>query len=257
VSENLEKFRGAQIASGAPINQVVPGYGTQAVSQRQAAQEEAESQIREQHGMTPEEAGRELVARQAELKAGTRSLGQMTLSKNALGVAFNGLHKNADTLRAIAGGKPTKANEALAALGTMDLGRFKDLNEAQIWLEQRVNDPVTARYMVAIMAVASDYSRIMSGGAASIAQTPEGARVEALKQFPPGMNLAALESRIAVMEREAKGRMEGAEESIQRQREQITSPGARQSSGPKAGAVEDGYRFKGGDPADPKNWTKQ
>jgi hypothetical protein len=36
-----------------------------------------------------------------------------------------------------------------------------------------------------------------------------------------------------------------------------TSPSTQAPSGaPKAGIVEDGYRFKGGDPADPKNWEK-
>lgn len=34
-------------------------------------------------------------------------------------------------------------------------------------------------------------------------------------------------------------------------------PGASSSWGPKAGAVEGGYRFKGGNPADPNNWEKQ
>jgi len=31
---------------------------------------------------------------------------------------------------------------------------------------------------------------------------------------------------------------------------------AKASSGPQAGAVEDGYKFKGGDPKDPSNWEK-
>lgn len=34
------------------------------------------------------------------------------------------------------------------------------------------------------------------------------------------------------------------------------SPGAPAGSGPRPGDVEDGYRFKGGDPADPNNWIK-
>jgi hypothetical protein len=36
-----------------------------------------------------------------------------------------------------------------------------------------------------------------------------------------------------------------------------SSAATPQSSGPKAGDIEDGYRFKGGNPADPKSWEKQ
>jgi hypothetical protein len=33
-------------------------------------------------------------------------------------------------------------------------------------------------------------------------------------------------------------------------------PAQKPSTGPAVGKVEDGYRFKGGNPADSKNWEK-
>lgn len=36
----------------------------------------------------------------------------------------------------------------------------------------------------------------------------------------------------------------------------VAPPAAKPSTGPSVGVVEDGYRFKGGNPADPKNWEK-
>lgn len=36
-----------------------------------------------------------------------------------------------------------------------------------------------------------------------------------------------------------------------------TGPSAPEQSGPQPGTVEDGYRFRGGDPADPNNWERQ
>jgi len=38
---------------------------------------------------------------------------------------------------------------------------------------------------------------------------------------------------------------------------QPAQPQAPQQAGPQPGQVEDGYRFLGGDPADPENWSKQ
>lgn len=38
---------------------------------------------------------------------------------------------------------------------------------------------------------------------------------------------------------------------------QVRGPGAAPSGAPAAGAVDSGYRFKGGDPADPANWERQ
>jgi hypothetical protein len=35
-----------------------------------------------------------------------------------------------------------------------------------------------------------------------------------------------------------------------------TAAAAATTTSPKVGAIDDGYRFKGGDPKNPKNWEK-
>ena len=38
--------------------------------------------------------------------------------------------------------------------------------------------------------------------------------------------------------------------------ESVLGEQTHHSKGPKVGSVQDGYRFKGGDPANPSNWEK-
>lgn len=98
-----------------------------------------------------------------------------------------------------------------------------------------------------------------TGGALGSVSDAEGKRLEA--------NLAALEkaqSKEQMMEslkkivdysQQAKDRMLNAY-NMKYKEGGNSQPAQAKKSGPKAGDVEDGYRFKGGDPSNPKSWEK-
>lgn len=80
------------------------------------------------------------------------------------------------------------------------------------------------------------------GDGQAVLQAKREARVRAIEAIRAGMNAQQLEA-VARAEANAIARLGGG---------QASQP----AGAPQAGAVEDGYRFKGGDPADPNNWEQ-
>ena len=72
------------------------------------------------------------------------------------------------------------------------------------------------------------------------------------------LNRAQSDEEFKVALEDLRGVMEkGYERLTGQQAPQRPKPTSPTKNGPKPGAVEGGYRFKGGNPADPKNWEKQ
>ena len=234
LSDNEKKMLGAEggtpeqyhglvsmAASGAPLSQIVRGYGKQASALAQKVQLDAIKYIQEQAGMTPEQAGEELASRQSDYVAGRRSETQLVTMKGATVAAVDQIEYNVNQVKDILKNAPDLA----------DLSPV--INAIRMGVEKWTGDPQYSALYYYMNAVATESARILSGGQASIAQLHEGAREEANKWANINMTPKAFIDGVApAMLAEGKKRVEIYDKAIGGTRSQPYSRGAK--SGPGA-----------------------
>jgi len=166
---NPEDLQGAigMATTGAPLNQIVPGYGKAASTQRAAVRDGAIKQIQSENpGMTLSQAGQLYAKRQVEYAGGKASVTQLTKMVGATRQAVEQLDFNVD-----------KATEEMRKLGSTDISPV--INAIIRQEEKWSGDPALGGLFYFMNAAATESARLLSGGQASAAQLHQGAAEEA------------------------------------------------------------------------------
>lgn len=157
------------------------------------------------------------------------------------------------------------------------------LNQIAAYGEVKVGSPQTLAYGAALVTVLSEYAKVMAGGTGSSAATSDSARQEAHDLLPQFGTQAQAEAVFGVMRQDMSNRIKTYSNSINVIDQAIqtgkiasgvdttppppaytpapTTPApapttAQTPSAPPIGTIEQGYKFNGGNPGDPTNWSK-
>ncbi len=215
-------------------------------------------------GMTPEE----FIANVATVKADDRSLSNMTKMADAATSFERTASQNFDlALKLSKDAVPT------------DLGPFFNR-----WVESgqtQFGDLNVPPYVTAMLTGANEYAKIMSGSTGAQGSTVDSRR-EAAELFSPYLSSGQIERVVAVAKADMGNRKQSLYGQIDDIKGRLRSAGsktptatqgqpgappapatqsgapqpAQQGAAPKPGDVVDGYRFKGGNPADQTNWER-
>lgn len=203
--------------SGAPLNQVVPGYGKGASAQRAQVRDAAIAEIKKNNpNMTDIQAGQELARRQVEYTAGKASTTQLTKMLGATRQANEQLDFNVD-----------KTTEEMKKLGSSDISPV--VNAIARGEEKWTGDPAYAGLFFYMHASAVESARILSGGQASAAQLHQGAMEEAKQWANINMTPATWHEVSGAMKAEGDNRLKTYQDAISAGETAPTTPG----SGPK------------------------
>ena len=122
------------------------------------------------------------------------------------------------------------------------------------WIQsgrKATGDADVAALDTAIRGLAREHLRIVTG-VTSNAQLHASAQATADELLNTAQTPEQVRKVLGVMREEAKNAVDSGRAEVDSLKKQMGGSG----KGPKKGDVEDGYRFKGGDPADAKNWEK-
>lgn len=212
------KAYGAQAASGMPLSQVYPGWGQSGTAARAMIHDEAVKQIMSTTGMDAEMAGAELASRNLSYFGIRGSVSQLEKMYGATQQALGQLEFNVQ-----------KTSEAMDKLGGSDLSPV--INAIARGEEKWTGDPAYSELFYYMYGAATESSRILSGGQASVAQLHEGARLEA-KQWADAnwTTPAAWKQGVApAMISEGKNRLDNFQKAIALQRTRGGAGGAAET----------------------------
>lgn len=233
----------AQIATGMPINQIIPGYGNSARAERKAGRLGAIKQIMAETGLDEAGAGKELAKRSIEFSAGKTSVTALNKMEGFTRSALKQLDFNVD-----------KANEFMDKVSAQtDLSPVLNaiINKQQAW----TGNPNMAPLFMYMNAVAIETARLQSGGQASTAQLHQGAAEETKKWLEAGAITPASWKKLAP---EIKAEGENRLKNFQDAKEAMM-PGGEETPDPASQtpvpASPSGAAGAGSGPA-PLDWTK-
>ncbi len=210
----------AQVATGQPLTQVIPGYGKAAATQRAQARTSAINLIKQQNpGMSDSAAGEELANRSVDYASGKHSNQQLTTMLGATKAAVDQLDFNAD-----------KATEEMKKLGSSDLSPV--VNAIARGEEKWTGNPAYSSLYFYMHAAAMESARIQSGGQASVAQLNQGAAEEAQKWANVNMTPASWEAVKKAMKAEGQNRIENYQKAVKGTR-------SSRSAAPASGGSQD------------------
>lgn len=119
------------------------------------------------------------------------------------------------------------------------------------WAQGKVNNNLTSNERDAVVAIKAMRERILAMRKASGGTASEG-QVHRMLALLPGPQTPDLDTAIRQL-KEVQSQADVLGSGVP----QIHRAGPAASSAPKAGDVDSGYRFKGGDPSKKENWVKQ
>lgn len=208
----------AQLATGEPITQVIPGWGKDAAAARKQARLDAIQLIRDQNPqMSATEAGVELANRSIEFTSGRKSSGQLTTMLGATRQGVMQLDFNID-----------KTKQEMKKLGATNLSPI--LNAIYRGEERWTGNPAYTSLFYYMNATAMESARILSGGQASIQQLHEGARKEAERWININMTPASFDAVAKAIQDEGHYRVGTFEKALEEQR--LGAPKSQQQEQP-------------------------
>lgn len=184
----------------------------------------------------------ETVGRAADIKANT--------------TAYTNVTKDLAAIRPYKVMLDTNIGIAKKLAGNVLQSDSKLANKTLNWIKTNMGDnPDTAEFLAQIHFVETEAARVLANPRL-VGQLTDSARADMEAVINGNMPLNSLNRVLDRIKADGLNRVKAMEAESANLRKAVTGAASTPPSGPKPGTVEDGYRFKGGNPADQSSWEK-